>query len=59
MDSRVSFAVVWFPLAKKAEAEEFGALVKKSGRTHNGGWFHDSPTGYVFQETATEIGIAY
>ena len=40
---RCSMSVAWF--ATEEEAEKFGAAIRASGASYNGGWFHGMPCG--------------
>lgn len=40
---RISMAVRYF--SSEADADRYGELVRKTGATYNGGWFHGSPLG--------------
>lgn len=42
-DVRISFSIAWF--ATEAEADRYGAYVRATGATYNGGWYHGRPCG--------------
>jgi hypothetical protein len=42
-DSRVCFAIKWF--TTKADANTYGAMVRRQGQTYNGGFMHGMSCG--------------